>query len=134
MEKRIKVRTIRQSVAFDAAPDQVYGLLMDSKKHSEFTGAGAKISKKVGGKFSVFDGWAEGKNLKLAKGRLIVQSWRADDWPEGHYSTVTFKLAKNGKGTKLSFIQTDVPASKYKELKSGWKEYYWDKIKEYFEY
>lgn len=129
MNEKIKTKTIRQTASFDATPHRIYEMLMDSKLHSAFTGDEAKISRKVGGKFTTFSGWSYGKNLELVKDRKIVQSWRGDDWPKGHYSTVTFKLSRQGNGTKLEFIQTDVPESQYRDVSDGWKEYYWEKMK-----
>lgn len=133
VEKRIKTKTIRQSAVFDAKPHEVYELLMDSKKHADFSKAGAKISKQVGGKFTAYDDWISGKNLELVKDRKIVQLWRGDDWPKEHYSVVTFKLSKKGNMTRLDFIQTGVPEDKYKEISAGWKEFYWEKMKEFLE-
>jgi len=72
-------RTIKQSVTIKASPHVVYEALMDSKKHAAFTGGKATISRKVGGKFSVFDEYAEGENLELVPDKKIVQSWRASD-------------------------------------------------------
>ena len=84
--------TIKQSVTIKAKPHDVYEALMDAKKHAKFTGGKAVISREVGGKFNVFDGYAEGVNLELVPDKKIVQSWRADDWPKGHYSKATFDL------------------------------------------
>ncbi|MGZ5502718.1 MAG: SRPBCC domain-containing protein [Halobacteriota archaeon] len=42
--------------------------------------------------FSSFDGWASGTTLELIPDKKIMQKWRAAEWPEGHYSTVTFEL------------------------------------------
>ena len=75
----MKTRTIRQTVAFKATPHEVFEALMDSKKHSEFTGGKAKISRNVSGKFTAYDGYAEGTNLELVKDKKIVQTWRASD-------------------------------------------------------
>lgn len=72
-------RSIKQIVMIQATPEDVYEALMDSRRHAKLTGGGARISRKVGGRFSVFDGYAKGKNLKLVPGRKIVQTWRADD-------------------------------------------------------
>jgi activator of HSP90 ATPase len=80
------------------------------KKHSKFTGGKAQISRKVGGKFSAFDGYSEGTNLELVPDKKIVQTWRASDWPEGHYSKVDFSLKEIPGGTRLTFTQTGVPA------------------------
>jgi len=73
---------------------------MDSRKHARFTGGSARISRKVGGKFSVHDGYAEGRNLELIPDMKIVQTWRASDWPEGLYSNVTFELNETKIGTR----------------------------------
>lgn len=129
MEKKTKTKDIRQSVTFKATPHEIYEMLMDSKKHSDFSGQGARISRKVGGKFTAFDGWAEGKNLRLVQDKLIVQLWRADDWPKGHYSTVTFKISKSGNGAKLEFTQVGVPAQFHRDISGGWKEFYWESMK-----
>jgi activator of HSP90 ATPase len=88
----MNTKTIRQSVTFRAMPHEVYEVIMNSKKHSELTGSQARIDNKVGGKFSIYDGDIEGVNLELVPDQKIVQSWRYSDWPEGHYSTVTFAL------------------------------------------
>ena len=133
MMKAIKTKTIRQGPVFKASPHEVYETLMDSKKHAKFSGAAARISRKVGGSFSVYDGWATGKNLQLKKDKLIVQKWRGDDWPKGVYSTVKFMLQKSGKNTKMMFTQIGVPANKYKDISEGWKEHYWEPMKEMLE-
>src|SRR3989304_3944316 len=96
-------KTIKQTATFKASPHQVYEALMDSKKHSQFTGGKASISRKVGGKFSVYDGYAEGVNLELVPDEKIVQTWRAGDWPAGHNSRVTFVIKEVKGGARLTF-------------------------------
>lgn len=123
-------KTIRQTATFKASPHEVYEALMDAKKHSEFTGEEAKISRKVGGKFTIYGGEIDGTNLELVPDKKIVQSWRYSDWPEGHYSTVTFSLEDVEKGTRLTFTQNGVPDDKYEDVKQGWKDYYWGPMKE----
>jgi len=126
-------KTIKQTVEIKADPKEVYDAFMDPKKHAKFTGAKAKISDKVGGKFSVFDGYAEGENLEIEPGKKIVQTWRASDWPEGHLSKITIKLTKMGKGTKLTFTHTGVPEDFFEDIKQGWVEYYWEPIRQLLE-
>lgn len=105
---------------------------MDSKKHSKFTGDKASVSQKVGGKFSAFGGYAQGKNLELVLGKKIVQTWRASDWPEDFWSTTTYEFKKAGKGTKLTFTQVNIPTDQMKSIKKGWVDYYWTPMKEMF--
>jgi uncharacterized protein YndB with AHSA1/START domain len=124
-------RTIRQTVTLPATPSAVYTALMDPKQHAAFTGDKAVISAKVGAAFSVFGGYASGKNLELVPGKRIVQTWRADDWPTGKESKVTFGLAPVKGGTKLTFVQTGVPAQFVADIKQGWIDYYWEPMKTY---
>jgi activator of HSP90 ATPase len=55
---------------------------MDPKKHSEFTGSKATGKPRVGSKFTAWDGYITGKNLKLVRGKKIVQEWKTTDWRE----------------------------------------------------
>ncbi len=126
-------KTIRQTVTFKAIPHEVYEALMDEKKHAAFTGGEAKISRIVGGKFTIYGGDIQGKNLELVPDQKIVQSWRYSDWPEDHYSMATFALEPTEKGTRLTFTQIDVPDDKYEDIKQGWKDYYWAPIKKLLE-
>ena len=74
---------IEQSVTFKSTPTELYELFMDSAKHAAATGAPARISRKVGGKWSAFGGMILGKNLALIPNRMIVQSWRSSAWKIG---------------------------------------------------
>ena len=130
-----KTKTIKQSVLIKSAPHDVYEAYMDSKKHSKFTQSKAKISREIGGKFTVFEGDLEGKNLELITDKKIVQSWRSNEegWPKNHYSTITIELDSVETGTRLNFKQTGVPLTSYESVKQGWKEYYWEPLKNMLE-
>ena len=129
----MKTKTIKQKVSFKVTSHEVYEALMNSKKHAKFTGGKAKISGRVAGRFSVFNGYASGKNLELVKDKKIVQTWRASDWAEGQYSTVTFNFLPAKNGCTLSFTQQDVPANQYESIKQGWKDFYWKPMKKMLE-
>lgn len=129
----MNTKTIRQSVTFKASPHDLYEALMDSDKHAQFTGGKADISREAGGRFTAFDGYSEGVNIELVQDEKIVQSWRASDWPEGHYSQVTFLFDKSENGTQLTFAQTGVPEDQYEDISRGWWDYYWNPMKEMLE-
>jgi activator of HSP90 ATPase len=129
----MNTKSIRQSVTIKAGPHEVYEALMDARKHAAFTGGRAVISREVGSRFSTFDGYAEGVNLELVPDRKIVQTWRASDWPEGHYSRATFALEGVKGGTRLVFTQTGVPEASYEDIAQGWRDYYWKPMKEMLE-
>jgi len=126
----METKTLKQTATFKATPHDVYEALMDAKKHAQFTGGKATINRKVGGKFTVFDGYATGTNKELVADKKIVQNWRAEDWPEGVESVATFLLTKTANGTKLTFTQTGVPDKFYDDIAQGWKDYYWGPMKE----
>ena len=129
----MKTKAIRQSVTFKTSPHAVYEALMDSRKHSRFTGAKASISRKVKGKFTAYDGYIEGIHLDLVPDKKIVQSWRGSDWPDGHFSKATFSLEKIKNGTRLTFRQSGVPVQYYRGINQGWRDYYWKPMKEMLE-
>jgi activator of HSP90 ATPase len=122
-------KTIRQSVTLKATPHQVYEALMDSRRHSQFTGAKATISREVGGEITTYDGYITGRNLELEPDRRIVQTWRANDWLEGLESQVTFSLTAVPGGTRLSLTHRGVPDGEYESIKQGWIAYYWTPLK-----
>ena len=131
----VVTKTIEQSVTFNASPHDVYEALMDSEKHSQFTGAKASISREVGGSFTAYDGALSGTILELVPDAKIVQSWRGSDegWVPGHYSTATFSLEAIDGGTRLTFVQTGVPEQSVEQINQGWQEYYWAKMKQMLE-
>lgn len=129
----MKTKSIRQVVHISAAPMDVYESLMDSKRHSQFTGCPAKISRKIGGTFSAMES-LRGKNLELVPGERIVQTWQCDydGWPADHYSTLTIRLKANGRGTRLEFTQKEVPATCWSGIRQAWHKYYWKPLKRMF--
>ena len=131
----VATKTIEQSVTFNASPHDVYEALMDSDKHSQFTGAKASISREIGGAFSAYDGALSGSILELVPDAKIVQSWRGSDegWEPGHYSTATFSLEAIDGGTQLTFVQTGVPEQSFEQISRGWQTYYWPKMKQMLE-
>jgi len=133
MATSIKTKNIHHEVTFKASPEAVYEALMDSKKHSAFTGAPAKIATKVSGAFTIFGDMGSGFNLELVPDKKIVQAWRMSDWPQSQYSVVYFVLAKAGKGTKLVFDHTGVPEKSYKGINEGWRTHYWQPMKKFLE-
>ncbi len=126
-------KTIQQSVVIKAPPRVVYESLMDSRKHSRFTGAKASITRKVGGKFTAYGPFLSGFTLAFVPNKKIVQAWRAQDWPKDHYSIATFTLISVKTGTRLTFNQIGVPDQHYRGINKGWKESYWNPMKKMLE-
>ncbi len=129
-----KTTTIKQSTTIPASPKEVYSALMSSAKHSKFTGAQAKMGKKVGDAYYTYDGYIIGRNVELKPGKSIVQTWIAmeDKWPAGHESKITFELREVKGGTKINFLHEEVPVAIAKNFVTGWKDFYWTPLKKYF--
>ena len=125
------LKILKQAVMFDASSHEVFELLMDSKKHAAFTGDSAKISRKSGSSFSAYGGYIEGKNIEIVPDKKIVQSWRASDWEEGHFSKATFEFKELKGKTKMTFTQENIPASQFASIKQGWIDFYWNPMKDY---
>jgi activator of HSP90 ATPase len=132
----VNTKTIEQTVTIKASPHDIYEALMDSEKHSRFTGAPANISREIGGSFTAYDGALSGTTLELVPDAKIVQSWRGSDegWTPGHYSEVTFTFEESHGETKLNFVRTGVPEASYEDISQGWQTYYWPKLKAFLEF
>ena len=128
-----QTETIQHIIDIPAKPEEVYDALIDSNKHSTFTDSAATIDPVLGGKFFIMDGYIYGTNLKLSKGKRIIQEWKTAEWPKGYLSSIvdfSFKAKKGG--TELVFIHSRVPSEQAKQYSEGWYQYYWEPLKKYF--
>jgi activator of HSP90 ATPase len=116
-----------------ATPQQIYDAWLDSKGHANITGgAPAKVSAKEGDKFTAWDGYISGKNVKLESGKRIVQTWRTTEFKKSDPdSQIEITLEPVTGGTQLTLHHTNVPDGQT-EYESGWQENYFDTMKEFF--
>lgn len=125
---------IHCAVAFEnATPAKLYSLFTDTAKHTAATGMPAKISSKVGGKWSAFGGMILGKNLVLIPNKMIVQTWRSSAWKKADPDSilvVTFEKAAGG-GAQVDLVHVGVPPYDHKGVTEGWVKYYWEPWKAY---
>jgi activator of HSP90 ATPase len=129
----IMLQKLTMSGVFEASPEKIYKMWLSSSGHSAMTGSPAKSAAKKNGKFTAWDGYISGENLELKPGKLIVQAWRTTEFPDGAAdSRLEIRLEPSGKGTKLTLLHTEIPAGQAAEYKKGWKDYYFDPMKEYF--
>ena len=121
-------KTIIQKIIFkNTDPENLYAFYMSAKKHSEITGALAKISAKEGAKFTAYDDYITGKNLQLIEDKLIVQSWRGSDWASDDVdSTFILLFEAKGKDTVMYVTHANLPDEHAKSIADGWHEYYWN--------
>jgi activator of HSP90 ATPase len=122
------------SCTLPATPEAVYEAWLSSAAHGAMTGAKAKASKKVGAAFSAWDGYIVGKNIDLVPGKRIVQSWRTSEFgADDPDSTITVTLTPVEAGVRLTLSHKNAPDGQSAYEKEGWREYYFEPMKAYFE-
>jgi activator of HSP90 ATPase len=116
-----------------AAPEAIYDAWLSSRGHSAMTGGKATQSAKVGAAVSAWDGYISGRNLALAPGKRIVQSWRttrfANQDPD---SRITVTLAAVKGGTRVTLRHANVPDGHTSYQEGGWQSHYFEPMKKYF--
>jgi uncharacterized protein YndB with AHSA1/START domain len=125
-------RAIQQSVILPAPPSELFRMFLDSKKHSLMTSAPAKISRRVGGKWSAHGGMIYGRNLLIVPNRMIVQAWRSAAFKKSDADSimvVTFTKAVGG--GRIDLVHSNVPKQDHLGVTKGWPAYYWKPWKEY---
>lgn len=101
---------IHQTVRFNATPDALFSMYLDSKKHGAAIGDKVIISRKVGIPFTSFNGGVRGRNLAIVPNRMIVQSWRGSSWSKRDADSILILLfSKAGRGGQVELIQANVP-------------------------
>jgi len=124
--------SIHQEVDFDAPPEKIYHILLDSKLFADFSGGGAAdINPTEGGAISMFGGRIVGRNIELVPNKRIVQAWREAVWPPGEYSIVRFELQPEQQKTKVVLDHTGFSPGDFAHLEAGWKTRYWDPLKKF---
>ncbi|MBI4197611.1 MAG: SRPBCC domain-containing protein [Chloroflexi bacterium] len=126
--------SIKLSAVIPAGPQRIYEAWLDGREHAAFTGGGAaSVDRKVGGKFTAWDGYISGTNVELEPGRRIVQRWRTTNFsresPDSHLEVL---LKETPRGTRVTLVHTDIPDGQGQEYKQGWREFYLAPMKRYF--
>ena len=119
-------KTIQQSVKFSASPQRLFNIYMNSKRHGAPTTSRASVSRKVGGKFSAFDGALTGLMLAIVPNRTIVQTWRGSNWKKTDPDSIlilTFSRAPGG--TRVNLVHANIPDARHASIQKGWATYYW---------
>lgn len=121
------------TAAIPGSPEEVYETWLDSRGHSEMTGADAIMSDQIGAEFSAWDGYISGRNLELVPGRRIVQSWRTSEFTDAHGDSVlTVTLQHTDDGTLLTLEHSNVPDEQRSYEEEGWQSNYFEPMVAYF--
>lgn len=116
----------------DAKAATLFELYTNADKHQQVTGASALITDRLGEPFNLYSGFCFGENIDLKKNKLIIQSWRTSDWPDGvDDSIVVIRLVEYGKDTHLYLTHSGLPHTMVDSLRQGWNDFYWKKWRTY---
>ena len=118
---------------FLVKPEKIYEAWLDSGMHSEMTGSLAECDPVISGKFTAWDGYISGTNIDLEPGKKIVQEWRTTEFPEGSPdSVVEIEFMHLRGGTRLLLRHSSIPDGQGPEYMTGWVDYYFSPMKEFF--
>jgi len=126
-------KAIVSGATFPVPPQELYRTFMNARLHAAAIGSTARISAKVGGKFSVFDDAIWGKTLHLVPGRLVVQTWRGSHWAKSDPDSILIvRFSGTAKAGRIELVHEGVPGHDQAGVKGGWVSYYWKPWKAYF--
>lgn len=128
----VMTKAIQQTVHFKASAEELFEMYLDSKKHSAATGGRTRISRRVGGRFTAWNGQLKGKNILIVPKKMIVQAWRATHWPGSDPDSIlVMRFSRTPTGGQVDIVHAGVPEHDHKGVSEGWPKYYWQPWKEY---
>ena len=126
------MKQIEQTYFIKASVESVWNALTNAELIEKWGAGPAEFQATEGGKFSLWGGDINGINNKVEKNNLLEQDWYGHDHPDRCYK-VAFKLKSSDGNTVVTLSHADVPDEEEKDFADGWKDYYFDPIKELLE-
>lgn len=121
----VNTTTVTDQEEFRAPASELYQTFTDPQRLAAFTRAPPKLFEgaKEGGKFELFGGNVSGEYLELVEPTKIVQSWRLDQWPAGHFSRLEIKFDQNDvqNVTIMRVSWSGVPIGQEEVTKRNWR-------------
>ena len=117
-----------------ATPQQIYDAWLSTTGHANITGGPrARASPRVGAKFSAWDGYITGSNVRLEPPARIVQNWRTTEFADADPdSQIEVLLEPVEGGTRVTVHHSNVPDGHTGYEHGGWQESYFDPMKQFF--
>ncbi|CAM1506445.1 Fc.00g060860.m01.CDS01 [Cosmosporella sp. VM-42] len=132
----VNTTTVTDNEEFRTTADEMYQTFTDPGRIAAFTRSPPKIFEgaQKGGKFELFGGNVSGEYVELDAPKKIVQKWRLNQWPAGHFSTLKIEFDQNDVDhvTVMRVTWDGVPVGQEEVTKRNWLEYYIKSIKQTF--
>jgi activator of HSP90 ATPase len=127
------MESLKLSITLPVKAEQLYKDWLNSKKHAAFTGGEVSISAKVNTAHTAWDGYISGKNLELKPGKKIVQTWRTAEFPDdAPDSILELSFEEKAGKTTLKIYHHNLHKGAAKKYTQGWKDHYFNPMKEYY--
>ena len=125
-------RNVILAASLPAAADRLFDMYLDPQAHAAFTGAAVTIEPRAGTPFQAFDGVLSGTMLHVEPKRLIVQTWRSENWPDDALDSVlTLSFWPEAEGARIELVHINVPVEDFAGVSQGWEKYYWSPWRAY---
>jgi len=126
------MKHIEQTYTIRAPLRKVWQAFTDPAVIAKWGGGPAVMSEVAGSEFSLWGGDIFGTNTRIVKNKRLEQDWfGGKKWAQASEVVFTFTAA-NGK-TIVKLVQDNVPDDESEAIEQGWKDYYFDPIKELLE-
>jgi activator of HSP90 ATPase len=124
------MKTFKKIFKINAEPSDIYSALTNPNTIELWSGYSAKMSTEPGSEFSLWEGDITGKNLEFISDRKVVQEWYFGDQPEK--SIVTINITPDGENSQVTVEHSNIPDEDFTDISEGWREYYMEAIKNFF--
>lgn len=120
--------------SFKCRREDLFRCFTDTETMCRYFRAPCQVDAREGGQFSLLSGAISGTFLEIQPHDMLHLHWRFADWPADQFSSVTLLFTDSGSSTDLSLTQVGVPEHGAEQIRSGWKKYYFNPIKQTFGY
>ena len=125
--------SLELSIVLPVTAEEIFTAWLDSHIHGLLTGSPAQIDPQIGGVFTAWDGYIQGRTLDLIRNQRIVQSWRTSDFPtEAPDSILEIQIESIPDGARLTLVHKNIPDGQSGEYEQGWLDYYFAPMQAYY--
>ncbi len=124
------MKTYHKYYKIKAEKDEVYNALVKPFAIALWSGYPAEMTEEEGAEFSLFNGDITGKNIEFVKDEKIVQEWYFGE--QEKQSIVTIRLTQEKMNTIVELTHSNIPDEAFEDMKTGWDNYYFGALKDFF--
>ncbi|MCJ1312209.1 hypothetical protein MMC25_005883 [Agyrium rufum] len=124
----VNTTTVSSNSEYHTTAQELYTTFTDPLRLAAFTRSPPTVFEgaRPGAKFALFGGNVSGKYIELEEPRKIVQEWRLQQWPQGHFSRLEIVFDQNDVDavTVMRVNWSGVPVGQEEVTLRNWREYF----------